>query len=113
MWPIRETRRRARRILGPAAAALVFGYFLIHAFVGDYGILAWRQLHQRVAGAEAALLRAEAIRVRLEGRVRLLRSESLDPDMLDERARIEAGLAHPDDVVILLPVPGRGGAGDE
>jgi cell division protein FtsB len=37
----------------------------------------------------------------LELAVSLLRVESLDPDMLDERARHILGLAHPDEFIIL------------
>ena len=102
---VRETRRRARQVLGPTLGVLLFGYFLIHAFVGDHGIFAWRQLQQRVVDAEVSLARALVDRQRLESRVRQLRSESLNPDLLDERARITAGLAHPDDIVVFLPRP--------
>jgi cell division protein FtsB len=31
----------------------------------------------------------------------LLRPESLDPDMLEERARVLLNLAHPNDIVIM------------
>ena len=42
---------------------------------------------------------------RLERDVALLRPESLDPDMLDERARASLNLAHPDDLVMLKRRP--------
>ena len=52
------------------------------------------------------------VRGRLERDVALLRPESLDPDMLDERARAILNLAHPDDLVMMkrrqpAPDPGR------
>ncbi len=41
------------------------------------------------------------VRERLERDVSLLRPESLDPDMLDERARAILNLANKDDLVML------------
>jgi cell division protein FtsB len=46
-------------------------------------------------------MRSQAKR-RLERRVALLRPESLDRDMLEERARAVLNLARPEDRVILL-----------
>ncbi len=49
---------------------------------------------------------------RLERDVALLRPESLDPDMLDERARAILNLAHQDDLIMLKrrqPVPDPAG----
>ena len=46
------------------------------------------------------------------GDVALLRPESLDPDMLDERARAILNLAHQDDLIMLKrrqPVPDAAG----
>ena len=39
-------------------------------------------------------------REQLDRQVALLRPESLDPDLLDERARATLDLVHPDDIVI-------------
>jgi cell division protein FtsB len=48
------------------------------------------------------------VKDRLERDVALLRPESLDPDMLDERARAILNLAHSNDLIMLKrrqPVP--------
>lgn len=95
-----ELRKRARQIIGPVLAATVFAYFAYHAVQGERGLLAWLKLSQQVQETEASLDRIKAKRMRLEARVRLLRPDSLDPDLLEERARATLGLAHPDDVVI-------------
>jgi hypothetical protein len=50
----------------------------------------------------------QEVKQRLERDVSLLRPESLDPDMLDERARAILNLAHSDDLIMLKrrqPVP--------
>ncbi len=95
-----ELRRRGRHVIGPTVGALVAGYFLYHAVQGDRGILAWAELKQEVAEAELTVEDLAGMRRKIESRVGLLRSESLDPDLLDERARIVAGLGKPDEIVI-------------
>ena len=100
---ITELRRRARHIVGPTVGALLVLYFVNHAFEGDRGALAWMQLHQRIAGAVDTLDATEVRRRELSARVSQLRAGSLDPDLLDERARIMAGLVHPSDLLIYYP----------
>lgn len=101
------SRRRLHTILTAiglyAVAALVIGYFGVNAFTGNRGLKARQDLDQqaRELGAEIGRLRSE--RAQWERRVSLLRSESLDPDMLDERARALLDYAHPRDVILILP----------
>lgn len=97
---ILELRRRGRQVIGPTFGALVVGYFLFHAVQGERGILAWSALKQEVAEAGQTLEALGAARGEMESRVGLLRSESLDRDLLDERARIVSGLGHPSEIVI-------------
>ena len=42
-------------------------------------------------------------RARSEQRVSLLRSERIDPDMLDERARFQLDYVNPRDLVRMIP----------
>ncbi len=100
---ISELRRRARHIVAPTLGALLVLYFASHAFEGDRGALAWVQLNQRIADAASILADTVARRGELGARVSQLRSDSLDPDLLDERARIMAGLVHPSDLVVYYP----------
>ena len=98
-----ELRRRARHVIVPTLGALLVLYFASHAFEGDRGALAWVQLHQHVADAAATRAATEDTRRELASRVSRLRAGSLDPDLLDERSRIMAGLVHPSDLVIYYP----------
>ena len=100
---VSELRRRARHVAVPTLGALLVLYFASHTFEGERGALAWVQLNQRIDDAAATLATAEAKRRELEMRVSRLRSDNLDPDLLDERARVMAGLVHRDDVVIYYP----------
>ena len=91
---------RPRQILAPIVFATVFGYFGYHLVNGDRGLLAMAHLQREVLIAEQNLAEAEATRKIWERRVSALRNQSLDPDMLDERARQMLNLAQPDEVVI-------------
>ncbi len=95
-----EIRRSARHVAGPAVGILVVGYFLVHMVQGDRGILAWVAVRQQIARTEAKLAIVDAERARLEHHVALLRSNGLDPDMLDEQARRVLGLVGPRDIVV-------------
>lgn len=59
-------------------------------------------LQKQVAVAEQTLMSTKIIRNNYQRRISLLRSDHLNADMLDERARIMAGLVSPDELIILL-----------
>lgn len=101
MGAVLEIKRRSRRMIVPIVGALFVCYFLVHAFHGDRGILAWMHLQKQVTAAEETLAATRSVRDDYERRISLLRSEHLDADMLDERARIMAGLVRPDEIIIV------------
>jgi cell division protein FtsB len=80
------------------AAALV-GYFGVNAYTGKYGLNARQELDQEIISLTAELARLKRERAEGEQRVSLLRSESVDPDLLDERARFQLDYADPHDLV--------------
>ncbi|MGE0722796.1 MAG: septum formation initiator family protein [Alphaproteobacteria bacterium] len=87
-------------MIGPVLGVSLIVYFAFHLVHGDRGLVAWRDLTQRIEETEAMAREVAAQRAILERRVALLRPDSLDRDMLDERARSLLNLAHPDDVVV-------------
>ena len=56
----------------------------------------------RLATMQGELKHLKAERALWERRVALLRSDRIDPDMLDERARALLGLADPRDLTLLI-----------
>ena len=106
------THRRRRSILTAFAlyllAAAFIGYFAVNAFTGNHGLRAKQDLEQQLAEMKGELARLKAERASWEQRVALLRSDRIDPDMLDERARAILNLAHQDDLNMMKrrqPVP--------
>lgn len=77
----------------------LLGYFGWHAFKGPRGFPYQEGLEVKAAALSAKYDAMKAERQRLEGKVALLRPESIDPDLLDELARGQLELAKPTDVV--------------
>ena len=98
-----EIRRRLRHVVGPLLGLSVIVYFVYHTVEGDRGLLAWWQLNREIRTAQVTLADLDQQRDVLEQHTRLLRPDHLDPDMLDERARLMADQGHPDEVIILQP----------
>ena len=100
------THRRRRSILTAFAlyllAAAFIGYFAVNAFTGNHGLRAKQDLEQQLAEMKGELSRLKAERSSWEQRVALLRSDRIDPDMLDERARALLDYVDPRDVTLLL-----------
>ena len=101
------SRRRLKSILTAiclyALAALMIGYFGVNAFTGDRGLKAKQAIDLQAEELSAEIARLKAERAQWQRRVALLRSDRLDPDMLDERARILLDYTDPRDVIVPLP----------
>ena len=96
-----ELKRRIRDAVAPALGLCIVGYFVYHTIEGDRGLFAYVKLTAQLADARAQLDELAAERRTLEHRVSLLRSDHLDPDLLEERARLMLFMARPDEIVIM------------
>jgi len=100
------THHRRRAILTSLGlytfAALFIGYFGVNAFTGAHGLRAQADLDQQLATMQAELVRLKAERAVWQRGVDLLRSDQIDPDLLDERARALLDLSDPRDEIFLL-----------
>jgi cell division protein FtsB len=83
-------------------AALFIGYFGINAYTGKNGINARQGLDQQIADLVGEFDRVKAERARWERRVALLKTDRIDPDMLDERARQLLNYTDPRDVTVMV-----------
>ena len=86
-----------------AMAAAIVGYFGVNAYTGKYGLNARQELDQEIIALTSELAQLKRERARSEQRVSLLRSERIDPDMLDERARFQLDYVNPRDLVRMIP----------
>jgi cell division protein FtsB len=101
------SRSRLRSFLTGLAlytvAAALIGYFGVNAYTGKYGLNARQELDQEIISLTSELARLKRERAEGEHRVSLLRSDRVDPDMLDERARYQLDYANPHELVRMLP----------
>jgi cell division protein FtsB len=97
------SRNRLKSVLTGLAlymiAAAIVGYFGVNAYTGKYGLNARQELDQEIIALTSELERLKQERTEGERRVSLLRSDRVDPDMLDERARYQLDYANPRDLV--------------
>ena len=100
MTLIPELKRRARHVVGPLIGSLLVAYFAYHAVEGDRGILAWQRLDCEVAEARAVRDRLSGEQAAFEKRVSMLRPDGLDPDLLEERARLVLGFVPSDGLIM-------------
>jgi cell division protein FtsB len=100
------THRRRRSILTAFAlyilAAAFIGYFAVNAFTGNHGLHAQQDLEQQMTSIKEELDALKSERAEWEQRVSLLRSDRIDPDMLEERGRALLDYVDPRDVTLLL-----------
>jgi cell division protein FtsB len=86
-------------------AALLIGYFGVNAYSGDHGLRAREELDRQIADLTRQLDEATAERDLWERRVTLLKSDRVDPDMLDERARALLDYVDPRDLILIQKKP--------
>ena len=102
-----EIGRSVKRKLRAAAAPLFFfslvGYFGWSATQGDHGLVAYAHRQQLLKQAQSDLAQVQAERTAWEYRVAALRTDHLDADMLDERARAMLNLSDPADIIVPTP----------
>lgn len=91
-----------------AFLAVAIAYFGYHALTGEQGVLNWIVVKNDIRIAEAELAVAVAEREALEDTAARLRSDSLDLDYVEERARAILNVAHPREFIVdLEPAPQR------
>src|SRR3977135_1823528 len=96
-------RRRAKVLVAPVLGLALTGYFAYHLVEGDRGLRAWMRVTQELRSATTALADVSAERMRLERRAANMRSEHLDPDLLDSQVRRTLDFAAPDEIAIIQP----------
>lgn len=98
-------RTRLHRILQAATlyalAAAMIAYFGFHAYHGDHGIRAKQQFLVEIADLNAELQALRREKAEVDRRVVLMRTEALDPDMLDQRAREILNFADPRELILI------------
>lgn len=85
---------------GALAALLIMAGFVV---AGPSGFFAWSENEHLLVEHDARIRQLSAERDQLRNRVRLLDPSHADPDLAGELLRSNLNVAHPDEMVMLLP----------
>ena len=96
-----------KRFIPSFFIAMAIAYFGYHALTGEQGVLNWLVIENEIRDTEIQLAEARAERERMEEVAARLRSDSLDLDYLDERARTVLNVAHPRDFIVEIDTTNR------
>ncbi len=91
-----------RRAIAPAALLIVGVFFGGYAIFGPNGALAYGDIERQLAVRQRQLAMLDRNRTELKNRVELLDPRHADPDLVDELARKDLGVAHQDEVIVPL-----------
>jgi cell division protein FtsB len=95
-------RTMLRRAIAPAALMIVGVFFGGYAIFGPNGALAYGDIERQLAVKKQQLAMLDKARAELKNRVDLLDPKHADPDLVDELARKDLGVAHQDEVIVPL-----------
>ena len=97
----RRPKRRFSQWILPLVGLGVLIYFVYHLIQGNHGWRAWRILEQDLEKSQKELEGLKEKEEELKNKVTLLRSDSLDEDMLDERVRAMLGNAKESEIIVI------------
>ncbi len=96
-------RRTMKRAALPAALLTVMAFFGGYALLGPNGAIAYGDYKRQLAQRQRDYVALDKRRAVLRNRVALLDPDHANPDMVDEIARKELNVVHPDEVIVPLP----------
>lgn len=99
------TPQRTWQMIASIAGACIVGYFLYHTIEGERGWVAQVKLQNETFLKREKLSRLRQERQALERKVKMMRPEKVDPDLLEEEARRSLNYSKPNEIVILTPAP--------
>lgn len=91
-----------KRLSSPLLFSFAVCYLAFHALNGDRGLYAYLKQSRHLETSQHELEQLTARRADLENRVKLMRNDSLDLDLLDEQARRVLGSAKKNEIVVIL-----------
>lgn len=86
--------------LGALGALLLMAGFVV---AGPSGFIAWSENERLLAQQQEQIAKLDDERAHLRNRVALLDPSHADPDLAGELLRSNLNVAHPDEMVMLLP----------
>lgn len=93
---------KLRRFVVPLIMLVLAFYFAFYMVFGPRGLLALHRMQAELQQAQIEHTKLVEQRQALEKDVKLMRPNSLDPDMAEEQARKNLGYTRPDEIIVPL-----------
>ena len=103
MQGLQSILERVRHNFWPLLCVLAILYFGWHTIQGRHGLRAYIEYGARLDTLEGQAAATHDQKMKLENQKKLLASDSVDPDYLDELARRKLNFVTPGEKVIELP----------
>ena len=87
-------------IIKIAAIILIFGYVIFHIIYGDRGIISFFQYNKKYKDTLSELDLVKVERQKLQSKVGLMKTDSIDLDMLEEQAKKNLSLTKENELII-------------
>jgi cell division protein FtsB len=81
---------------------LLICYFVFHSIYGSKGIISYFKLQAQLNNQHQKLAALRAERLEIENGTKLLRDDSIDQDMLDEKIRTVLGLSQSNEKIVKI-----------
>ena len=101
MNPFLNLPAKFKNLMWQIVIVFVCIYFGFYTINGDRGLLHYLYLSREIDYAQQLAAKYHKEKLRLENKVHLMSSESLDLDMLDERAKTVLNLMRDDEFIII------------
>jgi len=87
-------------IIKITAVLIIFGYVIFHIVYGDRGVISLLQYNKKFEKTLSELESAKIERQKLQNKVQLLKTDSIDVDLLEEQAKKNLSITKENEVVV-------------
>lgn len=100
----RKFKYHFNKLIFPFISIGLLLYFIYHLLSGAHGWLSWKTLEKTLEEEQKTFAFLDKEQQDLENKVNLMRPESLDHDMLDERIRLMLNNANENETIVIKPI---------
>ena len=98
-----SARNNLKSVFSNLVWICIAGYFVYHIIIGARGVVSWTILSREANQLESELAEIKKENEFMNNKIKGIRSDSLDLDLLEEQAQRILGFCHAEDTVVLLP----------
>lgn len=90
-----------QRYASPIILLVILAYLFVNYLYGNHGFFAYKEKQKILTQEQKTLAQTKVQEAKWQQLVDSLKEKSLDPDVLDERARLMLNMSGQDDIILL------------